>query len=81
MLAQNNEYIAEAASTIYELTEEEKIRLQCQAREDFIRTQKDREYLQAQREALISEQAAQINSLIAEIKMLRSKLNNEQVHE
>lgn len=81
MLAQNNEYIAEAASTIYELTEEEKIRLQCQAREDFIRTQKDREYLQAQREALISEQAAQINSLIAENKMLRSKLNNEQVHE
>lgn len=80
MLAQNNEYIAEAASTIYELTEEEKIRLQCQAREDFIRTQKDREYLQAQREALISEQAAQINSLIAENKMLRSKLNNEQVH-
>lgn len=76
MLAQNNEYIAEAASTIYELTEEEKIRLQCQAREDFIRTQKDREYLQAQREALISEQAAQINSLIAEIEMLRSKLND-----
>lgn len=80
MLAQNNEYIAEAASTIYELTEEEKIRLQCQAREDFIRTQKDREYLQAQREALISEQAAQINSLIAENKMLRSKLKNTPAH-
>ncbi len=94
MLAQNNEYIAEAASTIYELTEEEKIRLQCQAREDFIRTQKDREYLQAQREAryaeidaksaelkaktirqdaLISEQAAQITALNAELDKLRNK--------
>lgn len=35
MLAQNNEYLQEAVSGIRQLTEDEKIRQQCQAREDF----------------------------------------------
>lgn len=41
MLAEKNESIAEATETIYKLTEEEKIRLQCEAREDYYRRQKD----------------------------------------
>lgn len=40
MLAQNDEYIQEASTTIYELTQEEKIRLQCEAREDYYRRQR-----------------------------------------
>jgi len=35
MLAQNNEYLQEAVSGVRQLTEDEKIRQQCQAREDF----------------------------------------------
>ena len=35
MLAQNNEYLQEALSGVRQLTEDEKIRQQCQAREDF----------------------------------------------
>lgn len=40
MLAQNNEYINEAASTVYQLTQEEKIRYECEAREDYYRRQR-----------------------------------------
>lgn len=40
MLAQNNEYIREASETIYQLTQEEKIRQQCEAREDYYRRQR-----------------------------------------
>lgn len=40
MLAQNDEYIKEASDTIYQLTQEEKIRLQCEAREDYYRRQR-----------------------------------------
>lgn len=35
MLAQNNEYLQETACAVCELTEEEQIRQQCQAREDY----------------------------------------------
>ena len=37
MLSQNNEYLKEASETVYHLTQEEKVRLQCQAREDYHR--------------------------------------------
>lgn len=40
MLAQNNEYIKEATNTVYELTADEKIRLQCEAREEYYRSQR-----------------------------------------
>lgn len=39
MLAEKNEYIAEAATTIYQLSQDEQIRMECEAREDFYRTQ------------------------------------------
>ena len=40
MLAQNNHYFKEASETVYQLTQEEKIRQQCLAREDYNRTMK-----------------------------------------
>ena len=40
MLSQNNEYLKEASETVYHLTQEEKVRLQCQAREDYYRRMK-----------------------------------------
>ena len=36
MLAQNNEYLQEAVSGVRQLTAEEQIRQQCQAREDYL---------------------------------------------
>ena len=35
MLAESNEYIADTAVTLKQLTADEKIRMQCQAREDY----------------------------------------------
>ena len=40
MLAQKDKYIEEASATIYELSQEENIRLQCEAREDYYRRQR-----------------------------------------
>lgn len=59
MLAQKNEFISEASATIYELSQEEKVRLQCEAREDFYRQQKGTERrmekLTVENQKLISE--------------------------
>ena len=41
MLAHNNTDIQEAIATVYQLTQEEKIRQQCEAREDYYRRQND----------------------------------------
>ena len=40
MLAKDNEYIRQASETIYQLSQEEAIRQQCEAREDYYRRQK-----------------------------------------
>ena len=41
MLAKKNDAIAAATETVYKLSEEEMIRLQCEAREDYYRCQRD----------------------------------------
>jgi len=41
MLATKNEYISEASETLYQLSAEERIRLQCEAQEDYYRNQRD----------------------------------------
>lgn len=43
MLAKSDKYLQEAADSIYELTQEEKIRQQCEAREDYYRRTVGRE--------------------------------------
>lgn len=45
MLAEKNEFIAEAAETVYKLSAEEKIRLQCEAREEYYRVKRTDERL------------------------------------
>lgn len=52
MLAQKDDAIKEASNTIYQLSQEEKIRLQCEAREDYYR-----------RECRIAKQHEEINDL------------------
>lgn len=86
MLADKNESIAEAAETVYKLSEAEMVRLQCEAREDYYRRQRDaqilrekaereKQALKATNERLTAEnqkQAAQINQLMAELEKLRA---------
>lgn len=52
MLAQDNDYIREASETVYHLTQEEKIRQRCQAREDYYHSTNGlyRNYAKAQKE-------------------------------
>ena len=55
MLAQKNEYIGEATDTIYQLTQDEKIRMQCEAREDYYRTQRGWQDMLDEKAAMLSE--------------------------
>ena len=53
MLAEKNEAIDDAATTVYQLSEDERIRLQCQAREDYERDQRTvQHYIEMQAKAL-----------------------------
>nr|WP_305132111.1 Rpn family recombination-promoting nuclease/putative transposase [uncultured Acetatifactor sp.] len=63
MIAQRDENIAKASNTVWKLSQEDKIRLQCEAREDYYRNQRDMQnYMNkqasiiAQRESLIASQ-------------------------
>lgn len=68
MLAQENEAIKEAAGTVYQLTQEERIRMECEAREDFYRTQRDIQYL-------MDKQTAENQTLIQKTKALLDERN------
>ena len=73
MLSQNNEYLKEASETVYHLTQEEKVRLQCQAREDYYRRMKGiQEKFEAQKEQIEAQEEllAQKDAEIAALKKL-----------
>ena len=54
MHAQKDEYIEEAANTIYRLSQDEKVRLQCEAREDYYRRQRSvQHYIEEQAEQIM----------------------------
>ena len=60
MYAQNDEYIREASNTLYQLSQDENVRLQCEAREDYYRRQRSvQHYIEEQ-----AEQIAEKNSVI-----------------
>ncbi len=67
MLAQKDSFIEEASNTIFQLTEEEQIRQQCEAREDFLYWQRRKdnyinelEETNAKKDTLIAEKDAAI---------------------
>ena len=83
MLAENNEYIRQASETVYQLTKEEAIRQQCEAREDYYRRQRGlNDMLQSQASKIreqtgtIEKQADAINQLSAQIASLQKELNS-----
>ena len=80
MLAQENEDIREASGTIYQLTREEDIRQQCEAREDYYRRQRSMEiYMQKQEDTIrqqrrqLAEKDGTIAALLEEIKKLKEE--------
>lgn len=94
MLAQNNNYFKEASETVYELTQEEQIRQQCLAREDYNRTMKGIENnFAAQKHEIatlkadlananqqISEQSQQLSEQSRELSEQNRKLSDYQQH-
>lgn len=66
MLTKNNSYLEEAAETAYQLTTEEKIRLQCEARENYYRQQSYIKQQVAKSEADRDAAFAKLDEAIAE---------------
>lgn len=66
MLAKNNEYIADASDTVYQLSQEERIRMECEAREDYYRRQRGIQHM-------LETQAETIEQLTAEKVVLTSE--------
>ncbi len=80
MLAQENEYIEEAAETVYQLSQEEKIRQQCEAREDYYRTQRGIQLMLENQKKIIAENEkviAENEKVIAENEKVIAK--NEKI--
>ena len=90
MLAQNNHYFKEASETVYELTQEERIRQQCLAREDYNRTMKgiendfaalkaglaDANQQLSEKDQQLSEYQQHIQALEAQLAEYQSKENS-----
>ena len=62
MIAQRDENIAKAANTVWKLSQEDKIRLQCEAREDYYRCQRDMENYMNEQAGIIAERESIIAS-------------------
>lgn len=62
MLAKKDEFINEAVTTIYQLSQEEQIRLQCEAREDYYRRQRTVQDHLDKKNAMIERQNATIEN-------------------
>ncbi|MCM1125366.1 MAG: Rpn family recombination-promoting nuclease/putative transposase [Lachnospiraceae bacterium] len=77
MLASKNKYIEEASETIYKLSLKEKIRLQCEAREDYYRRQKSMQLMREQQLAEIEKQSSQIEQQNSEIERQNSEIERQ----
>lgn len=76
MLAQENENLKEAATTVYQLTQEERIRMECEAREDYYRTQLGWQKRLKKQADTIESLSTEVKSLTAEIERLRRQLES-----
>lgn len=76
MLAQNNEYLQEAVSGVRQLTEEEKIRQQCQAREDHLYWERIRQARTEQLETDLANARADLANAQAKITELKTGIHS-----
>ncbi len=73
MITKNNEYLEDAAETAWKLSEEEAIRLQCEAREDFYRQQRFVEH----RISFLTEENAAVKQEINTVKQENDAVKQE----
>jgi hypothetical protein len=81
MLAQEDNMIKEASNTMYQLSQERMVRLQCEAREDFYRLQRTKDKCiqdltksNAKLTDALDEKDAALSSAMSEIAELKAKL-------
>ena len=77
MLAKNNEYLKEATETVYELSQEEQIRMQCEAREDYNRRMLGIGRMLARQTRELKEKDAIIAEKDSIIAALKAQLENK----
>ena len=77
MLAQNNEYLQETVSGVRKLSAEEKIRQQCQAREDYLYWERIRKKQKERLQTQLADAQAKLASKDAEIARLKALLENK----
>ncbi len=68
MHAQKDEYIQEASNTIYQLSQDENVRMQCEARDDYYRRQRSVQHYIEEQEAQLAKKDSRIVELDATIK-------------
>ena len=85
MIAQQNDYLQEASKAYYKLTQEERIRQICEAREDYYRCQHDMQQIMdeqaaalKEKENALKEQADALAEKDALIASLLEQLENKQ---
>lgn len=79
MLAQKDPMIEEASNTIFQLTQDEQIRLQCEAREDFLYWQKVNENYTKELEAYtkqLEDQARRLENHTRQLEESKQQLEN-----
>lgn len=74
MLAEQDKFINKASATIYQLTQEEQIRLQCEAREDYYRRQRTIQYNLDKQKDTIESQNAIIQQLTDKTTSLQEEI-------
>lgn len=78
MLAKQDEFINEASATVYQLSQEEMIRLQCEAREDYCRRQRSVQRMMENQKETIENQNAIIQELTDNNIILKDEISSLQ---
>ncbi len=74
MLAQDNEYLRETSTAMYELDQDRLIRQQCQAREDFLYWERIKENRNKRIETELAETKAELSNQKAELAAKNAEL-------
>ncbi len=77
MISKQDELINEASATAFQLSQEEMIRLQCQAREDYYRRQRSVQHMLDTQENTIKNQEQMINGQKEIINNQEEMINNQ----
>lgn len=77
MLASQDVSLSDAAETIYQLSEDERIQQECEAREDFILRQQGMEDLISEQEQLLSKKDRTISKLQDENASQKQEIANQ----